>query len=341
MRMDKNFDKIFNVKENLHKIKKRNKEKLVASKFFTPVENIQKFKMPDKKPVMTKNLKKSREMYRDKIISSEEVSRKKIKLDKEKTAVASRADVAAGNAENEEEFFEKLKLNYERDKAQGLLTERFHQKKVVKKVKKLFNDDCVKLMNNFKDARKNVYENDKTCSGDSNVRSLPGHQPATDDKSNESSADNYSTKNNYPKMNIKNNSYVNFFSPIPEYQKLSGPSTSSFSFLSEPNISFSDIEKDNFMMNLTENSRSINLPSQITSPSMLSRAITDHVSSDLSRFRTSKLIMDKDNQSVCSLPCSQSLSFNINNNNSQKNSNNRNSTVGSNKLHLPDYLFKK
>lgn len=84
---------------------------------------------------------------------------------------------------------------------------------------------------------------------------------------------------------------------------------------------------------------------------MLSRAATDHVSSDLSRFQTSKLLMDKDNQSVCSLlPCSQSLSFNnnnnslsfnINNNISEKNSNNQNSTVGSSKLHLPDYLFKK
>lgn len=111
----------------------------------------------------------------------------------------------------------------------GLLTERFCQKKVVKKVKKLFNDDCVKLMNNFKDARKNVYENDKTCSPDSNEQSLSTHQPATDDKSNKLSADD-STKNNYP-INIKNNSYSNFFSPISEFQKLSTPSTSRFLFL--------------------------------------------------------------------------------------------------------------
>ncbi|XP_074109907.1 uncharacterized protein LOC141534448 [Cotesia typhae] len=202
--MDKNLDgKKFKLmtKENIMNVKS-NKNKIMTSKFFTPMSAIPSFDLRPKKSVLTKKIGKSREMYQDRIICSEEVSRKKLKLDKEKTEIAKKVDEAPSKSpESDEEFFERIRQKYESDKAQGILVEGSQQKKV-KKVKKLFSDDCIKLMNKFKEACKNPSPAD-------NATKIAKFNSSENSKPNENSLDNFSIQTNYSSKvcNINNNAY--------------------------------------------------------------------------------------------------------------------------------------
>lgn len=83
----------------------------------------------------------------------------------------------------------------------GILVEGSQQKKV-KKVKKLFSDDCVKLMNKFKEACKNPSSAD-------NATKIAKFNSSENSKPNDNSLDNFSIQTNYSSkiFNMNNNDY--------------------------------------------------------------------------------------------------------------------------------------
>ncbi|KAH0539769.1 uncharacterized protein LOC123259129 [Cotesia glomerata] len=256
--MDKDQDgKKFKLttKENIMNVKS-NKNKIMTSKFFTPMPAIPSIELRPKKTVLTKKMGKSREMYRDRIICSEEVSRKKLKLDKEKTEIIARRpdEETSKSPESDEEFFEKIRQKCESDKAKGLLVQGSQQKKV-KKIKKLFSDDCVKLMNKFKEACKNSLPAD-------NATKIPKFNSTENSEPNENSLDNFSIQTNYPSevFNINNSAYQNNLK-IPDSSTFT---ISSPSFYNDQEF-LTELERDKLMSDLEYNLETPSLHNQLLS----------------------------------------------------------------------------